>query len=35
VVALLAGLTLCARASAEVGVPAGTAQQAAADALFL
>jgi len=35
VVALFAGLALCGRASAEVGVPAGTAQQAAADALFL
>ena len=35
VVALFAGVALCGRASAEVGVPAGTVQQAAADALFL
>jgi hypothetical protein len=35
VVALFAGVALCARASAEVGAPAGTVQQAAADALFL
>lgn len=32
---LLCWLVLCAPAPAEVGVPAGTAQQAAADALFL
>ena len=31
----LCGTALCAPASAEVGVPAGTAQQAAANALFL
>jgi hypothetical protein len=35
VVVLFAGVALCARASAEVGAPAGTVQQAAADALFL
>jgi len=35
VVSLLAGVALCGQASAEVGVPAGTVQQAAADALFL
>ncbi len=35
VVALFAGVALCGQASAEVGVPAGTVQQAAADALFL
>ncbi len=35
VVALFAGVALCGRASAEVGAPAGTVQQAAADALFL
>lgn len=36
VAAVLLGCTLlCARASAEVGVPAGTVQQAAANALFL
>ncbi len=35
VVALLAGVALCGQASGEVGVPAGTVQQAAADALFL
>jgi hypothetical protein len=34
-VSLLAGLALSAQASAEVGVPAGTVQQAAANALFL
>src|ERR1022692_1817314 len=32
---LLCCTALCARASAEVGVPAGTVQQSAADALFL
>jgi len=32
---LLAGMALSGQASAEVGVPAGTVQQAAADALFL
>ncbi len=35
VVVLFAGVALCGRAAAEVGVPAGTVQQAAADALFL
>ncbi len=35
VVVLFAGIALCGQASAEVGVPAGTVQQAAADALFL
>ena len=35
VVVLFAGVALCGRASAEVGVPAGTVQQSAADALFL
>jgi len=35
VVVLFAGVALCGQASAEVGVPAGTVQQAAADALFL
>jgi len=35
VVSLLAGVALCGQASAEVGVPTGTVQQAAADALFL
>jgi hypothetical protein len=35
VVVLLAGVALSGRASAEVGVPAGTVQQAAADAQFL
>jgi hypothetical protein len=35
VVVLFAGVALCGRASAEVGVPAGTVQQAAADAQFL
>jgi len=34
-VSLLAGMALCGQASAEAGVPAGTVQQAAADALFL
>ena len=35
VVVLFAGVALCGQASAEVGAPAGTVQQAAADALFL
>ncbi len=35
VVSLFAGVALCGQAPAEVGVPAGTVQQAAADALFL
>ena len=35
VVSLLAGMACSAQASAEVGAPAGTVQQAAADALFL
>jgi hypothetical protein len=35
VVSLFAGVALCGQASAEVGAPAGTVQQAAADALFL
>jgi hypothetical protein len=35
VVSLFVGVALCGQASAEVGVPAGTVQQAAADALFL
>jgi hypothetical protein len=35
VVSLFAGVALCGQASAEVGVPAGTVQQAAVDALFL
>jgi len=35
VVSLFAGVALCGQASAEVGVPSGTVQQAAADALFL
>src|ERR1700730_1047448 len=35
VVSLLIGMALSGKASGEVGVPAGTVQQAAADALFL
>lgn len=35
VVVLMFGVVSCASASAEVGVPAGTVQQSAADALFL